>query len=780
MTMKTPELALATELVKDASDHYHSSLLECDRALGFLADKGLELGVIKTLEMGFCDRSFIKQLSGRNSKQGKHERQVLSECGWLGDTGRERFEGAVLIPCIEQGAIVGVYGHKVAQVSKLREGSEIEAMVWLGKASLWNWDNLSKSQEVIICDDYFEALYLYQLGFEQVTVVRSEEQLKRLTELNIQSVILALDNTDTINAYQSLLTEMELSSHRLLLDNDYSLGRYLRVQAEPYEAFVALLMAKRTLMEFCPVREPGTRTQALLELTDRDGELHCDLEEVHYRMASVKSDKSGLQIKVGLEVSNEQGSFFDVLDLNKSTQRKSFAIQAMPEVGVSESVLLKQLGQLRLRLEIWLNQSVESKEDTTAILSEFETNEAMAFLTSADWVERVLEDYAQIGLVGERENKLVAYLAMISRKLSKPLAVLVQSSSAAGKSSLLDATLDFVPPEDKYSYSAMTSQSVYYMGAMDLAHKVLSISEEEGASQASYALKLLQSEGDISISTTKTNKGTGNHEAECYRVKGPVALAMTTTADTIDEELRNRCLVLTVDEGQAQTQAIHQAQRHKRTLDGLVHQAQKRHTCRLHHNAQRLLKPYQIVNHFAPKLTFASHQMRTRRDHEKYLTLIDSIAFFRQHQKSPHHVQIGDRTIEYLEVELCDIELANRLSQSVLGRSLDELPPVTRNLLRSIEQYVNTQMKDHHVDGAAVQFTRRDIQQFAGMGHTASSVHLKRLVQEEYLIKQQTAANRPATYQLIYSDSTEQGTVCGLVDVSTLETLVQVDGCIQG
>ena len=693
--METPELALQVELVSKAIQHYQSCLMGNDRALAFLADKYLEQEVIEALGLGFCDRSFLKQLAGRNSKQGKLERQVLSECDWLTDTGRELFEGSVVIPCYEQGQLRGAYAHKVANPSKLREGTELETELWLGKASLWNWDNLISAQEVIVCEDYFEAVYLYQLGFHQVTVVRHPEQLQRLPELGVQSVTFALGDLDDVNRYQSLLTSLSLSSYRFLLDSGYQLGDYLRAQSSPEEAFEALLIAKRPLTEFSSQKVPTSASKTLLELIERDDELYCDMDDVQYRVTSVKTDSSGLQIKAGLEVSNSQGRFFDVLDLNKSTQRRSFATQAMPEVGVSESVLVKQLGQLRLRLEIWLNQTSEADSDPSVALSEFETKEAMALLTSTEWVEHILQGFEQLGLVGEDDNKLVAYLVMVSRKLAKPLAVLVQSSSAAGKSTLLDAVLDLIPPEDTYSYSAMTSQSVYYMGAMELAHKVLSISEEEGASQASYALKLLQSDGDISISTTTTNKSTGSHEAERYTVKGPVALAMTTTADTIDEELRNRCLVLTVDEGQAQTQAIHQAQRHKRTLKGLMRQTQRRQLCRLHHNAQRLLKPYRIVNDFAPQLTFASHQMRTRRDHDKYLTLIDSIALFRQHQKTPKEVQLGDEVVEYLEVELCDIELANRLSRSVLGRSLDELPPVTRTLLQAIEAYVSEQGKNY-------------------------------------------------------------------------------------
>lgn len=56
---------------------------------------------------------------------------------------------------------------------------------------------------------------------------------------------------------------------------------------------------------------------------------------------------------------------------------------------------------------------------------------------------------------------LTGYLAATSRKLDKPLVVLIQSSSAAGKSSLIDAVLNLMPEEERIRYSVMTSQSLY-------------------------------------------------------------------------------------------------------------------------------------------------------------------------------------------------------------------------------------------------------------------------------------------------------------------------------
>jgi DNA primase len=105
-------------------------------------------------------------------------------------------------------------------------------------------------------------------------------------------------------------------------------------------------------------------------------------------------------------------------------------------------------------------------------------------------------------MAGEAVNCLVGYLAAVSRKLPRPLAVIVQSTSAAGKSALMDAVLGFVPAEDRVRFSAMTGHSLFYMGERDLAHKVLAVAEEEGAERAAYALKLLSSDGELWIAST--------------------------------------------------------------------------------------------------------------------------------------------------------------------------------------------------------------------------------------------------------------------------------------
>ena len=233
----------------------------------------------------------------------------------------------------------------------------------------------------------------------------------------------------------------------------------------------------------------------------------------------------------------------------------------------------------------------------------------------------------------------------------------------------------------------------------DFGDEILAIAEEEGAARASYALKLLQSEGELTIASTGKDATTGNLVTQQYRVEGPVMIMLTTTAIEIDEELLNRCLVLSVDEGREQTEAIHRRQRAKRTLEGLRAKHERARLVRLHQNAQRLLRPLAVVNPYAERLTFLADKTRTRRDHEKYLTLIDAIALLHQHQRPvktmPNLVDRGGRAVEYVEVTAADIAQANAIAHEVLGRSLDELPPQTRRLLGAIVEHVRAQMREH-------------------------------------------------------------------------------------
>ena len=501
-----------------------------------------------------------------------------------------------------------------------------------------------------------------------------------------------------------------------------------------------------------------------------------------YRIRGLSKNLAFDQMKVNILATTEKGMYVDTFDLYIARHRRQFVIQAATELGVEEETIKKDLGRVLLKLEELQDEQVtkmlQPKEPAPPMTTE-EKEEALRLLRLPNLLERIVGDF---DVVGESVNKLVGYLAAVSRKLDQPLAIIIQLSSAAGKTSLMEAILAFVPPEDQVKYSAMTGQSLFYMGETDLKHKILALVEEEGAQRATYALKLLQSEGALTIASTGKDSSTGRMTTQEYRVEGPVALCLTTTSVAIDEELLNRCLVLSVDENREQTRAIHQFQRRRQTLQGLLADQGRKDTLALHRNAQRLLRPLLVANPFAESLTFLDDKTRSRRDHQKYLTLIRAIALLHQYQRPVKTTVHQEQAVEYIEVTLDDIAVANRLACEVLGRSVDELPPQTRRLLGLVDEMVTKACQQKGIDRTDYRFSRGDIREFTNMGHTQLKVHLKRLQELEYLLAHRGGRGQSFVYELLYEPSPDAQSkfLARLIDVDQLRTEYDGTGRAKG
>ena len=90
---------------------------------------------------------------------------------------------------------------------------------------------------------------------------------------------------------------------------------------------------------------------------------------------------------------------------------------------VEELVIKKDIGRLLLELEKLQQDQVEAatrKQETKVHLSPVEKREALKFLRDEKLIDRILADYDAWGLVGEDTNKLLCYLAVVSRKLADP------------------------------------------------------------------------------------------------------------------------------------------------------------------------------------------------------------------------------------------------------------------------------------------------------------------------------------------------------------------------
>jgi DNA primase catalytic core len=512
--------------------------------------------------------------------------------------------------------------------------------------------------------------------------------------------------------------------------------------------------------------------EVVVETRGEDVLLRCGDRE--YRVRGLKKNTSMEVLRInlrvlGLNAHGDMAMHMDTLELTAARQRVAFAKQAADELGVKEETIRHDLGRVLSKLEELRDREIEAtlkKPEEVVGMTEDEREAALGLLRDPRLLERIVEDFARCGVVGEEINKQVGYLASVSRLLEAPLAIVVQSSSAAGKSSLMEAVLAFMPEEQRVQYSAMTGQSLFYMGEADLKHKILAIVEEEGASRAAYALKLLQSEGVLSIASTGKDPVSGRLITHQYRVEGPVMIFLTTTAIDIDEELLNRCLILSVNEDREQTRAIHRKQREAQTLEGLLKRRERSAILALHRNAQRLLKPVPVVNPYAMELSFPDAMTRTRRDHMKYLTLIRTSALLHQYQRETKRVSVQGQTVEYIEATEADVELAKKLIHEVMGHTLDDVPAQTRCLLLVIDEMVTAECKRRMIERSEYRFSRRDVREYSRWSDSQLKRHLARLEDLEYLIVHRGGRGQSFVYELFFERSADgsQAALPGLED----------------
>ncbi len=746
---------------------YHRALVASPEAVEWLRDRGLrDPEVITRFKLGICDRTLGYRLPKKNRKAGKLVRGQLRRLGILRPSGHELLRGSLVVPFFDDdGNVVNVYGYKLGG-SNLRSGTAIETWLDDNDNGVLNPEGFVEGQKLILTGSVLDALTWWSWGFRFVSTTMGRGTLPEgvrglLAAQNIRSVALALPRDDT--ATETIATElrdMGIEVHQVVLPKDETANGIVRQADDPKDALHKLLRAANWVSPPRPSPPATTPPRPAHEAAVPDPEGHqltIERGDRRWRVRGLDRLTSHASLRVNLMVAKGEAASFhvDVIELYSARQRRSFLSAAASELNVEERVLKKDMGAVLLRLEALvddrLRQDLAPGSRPEPEIDEPSRQAAFAFLRRSDLFDQILADFEALGVVGEQSNKLVAYLAATSRKLDHPLAVLIQSSSAAGKSSLMDAVLRLFPSEDKLSYSAMTGRSLYYLGEQELSHKVLSIAEEEGASDASYALKILQSEGRLTIASTGKESKSGRLVTQTYAVAGPVALMLTTTAIDIDEELLSRCLVLAVDEGREQTRAIHAAQRHRRTLDGLVARKRVEQVVKLHHDAQRLLRPLHVALPADLGVGFCDHAVRNRRDHGKLLGLIEAVAFLRRFQKDVKEHHDGGVRVSYIEADADDITLAAKLAHTALGRTLDELPPGTRRLLGALHGYVTDRAEAEGIDPCDLRFTRRELREALAWGNTQIKVHLRRLVDFEYVVVHRSGHVQRVAYELVYN-----------------------------
>ena len=798
-------------------DYYGERLKANQPAIDYLKKRGLwHEEALQRFRIGYADRTLGLTLPHKNRKDGAEIRIRLQRLGIYRESGHEHFNGSLVFPILDAGGKVSeIYGRKVGS-----QKSGIYHLYLPGPhRGIWNPDCL-KSSEIILTESVIDALTFWVNGFENVTCIYgtegfTDDHLEAFKKHKTQKIYLAYDRDKAgdraAERDASRLQSIGIECFRVRFPAGHDANEYALKVTPANKSLQALLngaewfgkgvikdQAASSETEESESEDAPCASSSLVEIAanlaageaakedkesaskpvgdvspvalEAKGEDYLlELGERCYRVRGLQKNGSLEVLKVNLRLSCRDLFHLDTLDFYRAKDREGFIRTAAAETTLEPELIKRDMGKLLLALESLQEQRIREAMEPAEAMPEMaakEEEEALTLLKSPDLLGRILEDFDACGIVGEATNKLTGYLSCVSRKLDKPLAVIIQSTSAAGKSMLMESVLAMIPEEERVKYSAMTGQSLYYLGETNLKHKILAIVEEEGAEKASYALKLLQSEGELTIASTGKDDQ-GRMKTEEYHVEGPVMIFLTTTAVDIDEELLNRCLVLTVDESREQTKAIHDLQREAETFEGLKRKVERERILTIHRNAQRLLKPLHVVNPFARQLTFLSDRTRTRRDHVKYLTLIRTIALLHQYQR-PLKEHDG---LQYIEVEASDIEAANKIAHEVLGRSLDELSPQTRRLLILLRELVDERCEKEKLTPDVCLFSRRDVRRFSGWTEFQVRTHLTKLQDMEYIVPHHGGRGQSFVYELLFNGEDDgRPQMCGLLDMPTAQT----------
>ena len=151
-------------------------------------------------------------------------------------------------------------------------------------------------------------------------------------------------------------------------------------------------------------------------------EVTMQLGHRRYRVRGLSKNLAFDQMKVNVLATTDKGMYVDTFDLYIARHRRQFIVQAAIELGVEEQTIKKDLGRVLLKLEELQDEQISemmvAKEPAPAMTPE-EKDEALRLLRDPNLLDRIVADF---DVVGETTNKLVGYLAAVSRKLDQPLA----------------------------------------------------------------------------------------------------------------------------------------------------------------------------------------------------------------------------------------------------------------------------------------------------------------------------------------------------------------------
>jgi len=247
------------------------------------------------------------------------------------------------------------------------------------------------------------------------------------------------------------------------------------------------------------------------------------------------------------------------LDLYNDNQLEKFIRKCAEKLEIGTSVISASLYELTEELEKYRIQRIKEVEGELKPahkkLTPAEQEKAETFLKSKDLLQKTNDLIGKSGVIGEEINRLLMYIIFTSRKREQPLHVISLGSSGTGKTHLQSAVGELIPEEERVSITTLSENAFYYFGKQELKNKVILIEDLDGAENALYPLRELQTKKRI-VKTIASKNNKGETQTKYLVVEGPVCVAGCTTKEHIYEDNANRSFLLYLDETEQQDKKI--------------------------------------------------------------------------------------------------------------------------------------------------------------------------------------------------------------------------------
>ena len=797
-------------LLNKVAEFYHKTFQKCPEGRAYLKGRGLhETALFETFRIGIANETIRDAIPPEGDII-----EDLKAIGILDTHGKEHFRNCVTFPIYdEQGNVAGIYGRKISVPSAMkgakrddgkagstgsRQADPIRHLYLPGPhVGVWHWQaaNMAAmpsdapphtrapaSSYLLLTESIIDAATLWQAGYKNTTALYgtnglTDEHRTLFKRHGIERLYLVMDGDDAgRNAVERHGPALMQAGHEVFtvaLPEGEDVNGFF--QTNPVEAFDTLLKAAQPLDGKTPVAPAAapqsdiTRKQGTAQIEETGKGFRIRFNDRCYEVRPIETGATRIKVTLKALTSDRNRFHIDTVELYSARSRKAFIADAATLYSEETPVIEADINRLIEECERRGEKHDAIAEDLVRLTDEGR-REGERFGKRADLFDVIFKDFEKGGYIGERPNVLLAYLCMTSRKMFNPLALLILSGSGAGKSFLQDTALRFCPEEDLVKLTSLTERALFYKGESSLKHKVLALEEIAGGEDAAYAIRSLISAGILIIEATVKDPLTGRMTTMQNKVYGPTSVFQTTTNPRVNPETLSRFYVSSIDESREQTKRILEAQRASRTLEGLRMQLRQDGVSKRHHAFQRLLKTVRVINPYGRLLSYADDYLMTRRDNRKYLNLIEAVSFLHQMRKPFRQMTEEGQTVDYIEVSLRDIALANDLALEVLGKTLDELTGPTRLLLLLIEELVRKTARERGVEPAEVLITRRELREFSKWSDYQIRQHLPTLVDMEYLLPVAGRNGQQFQYRLLWEGQGKAGErfMLGLKDVGTL------------